>query len=290
MLPNLVPAARVGRWSGWAWGLGYAGGIVSMVVALLAFVQAKQPWFGLDKESFEHIRAVAPLAAVWLAVFATPLFLFTPDRAARAGRLAYHVRHGLAELRATLARARQDTNVLRFLIANMIFMDGLVTVFVVGGIFAAGVFGMSQTDVLVFGIVLNLTGGIGAALFGWVDDRLGPKRSILIALVGLFVSATGAVVAPTTSLFWVFGSALGLFVGPVQAGGRSLMARVAPPGQSTEYFGLFALSGKATAFLGPAVVATVTAATHSQRWGMAVLLLFFAVGGALLCTVREPAL
>jgi UMF1 family MFS transporter len=202
--------------------------------------------------------------------------------------MAAHVRDGLRNLRATLARARGDGNLVRFLIANMIIMDALVTVFVVGGIFAAGVFGMTQTDVLLFGIVLNLTGGIGAALFGWIDDRLGPKRAILIALVGLFVTAGGAVIAPSTAMFWVFGSSLGLFVGPVQAGGRSLMARMAPAGRSTEYFGLFALSGKATAFIGPATVAAVTAATQSQRMGLAVLLVFFAVGGALLWTVREP--
>ncbi len=288
MLPDLVPRDRIGRWSGWAWGLGYAGGIVSMVVALVALVQAEQPLFGLDKANFEHIRAVAPLAAVWLAIFAVPLFLFTPDRPGQVGNLAAHVRHGLRNVRATLASARQDGNLVRLLLANMIIMDGLVTVFVVGGIFAAGVFSMTQTDVLVFGIVLNLTGGIGAAAFGWVDDHLGPKRAILIALVGLFITAGGAVVAPSTTLFWVFGSALGLFVGPVQAGGRSLMARMAPAGRTTEYFGLFALSGKATAFLGPAVVATVTAATQSQRWGLSVLLVFFVVGGALLWTVREP--
>ncbi len=287
MLPDLVPRERIGRWSGWAWGLGYAGGIVSMVVALVALVQAEQPPFGLDKAAFEHIRAVAPLAAVWLAIFATPLFVFTPDRPGRTGNLAEHVRAGLRSIGATLASASADGNLVRFLLANMIIMDALVTVFVVGGIFAAGVFGMTQTQVLVFGIVLNLTGGIGAALFGWVDDHLGPRRAILLALVGLFVTAAGAVTAPSATFFWVFGSALGLFVGPVQAGGRSLMARMAPAGRTTEFFGLFALSGKATAFLGPAVVATVTAATHSQRWGLSVLLVFFAAGGALLWTVRE---
>ncbi|MBM3506697.1 MAG: MFS transporter [Alphaproteobacteria bacterium] len=288
MLPDLVPRALIGRWSGWAWGLGYAAGIVSMVVALVAFVQADEPWFGLDKASFEHIRAVAPLAAVWLAIFAMPLFLFTPDRPPLGADLGAQVRTGLRALRATLARARQDGNLVRFLIANMITMDGLVTIFVVGGIFAAGVFGMSQTQVLVFGIVLNLTGGIGAALFGWIDDIIGPRRAVLIAIAGLFVTALGAVTAPNATLFWIFGSSLGLFVGPIQSGGRSLMARMAPPGQSTEFFGLFALSGKATAFLGPALVAAVTAATGSQRWGLSVLLLFFVAGGALLWTVREP--
>ncbi len=289
MLPDLVPPSRIGRWSGWAWGLGYTGGIVSMAIALVAFVQAEQPWFGLDKETFEHIRIVAPMAALWLAVFAAPLFLFTPDRPARAGGLGRHVRDGLRTLVTTLRHVRQHANIVRFLIANMIYTDGLVTIFIVGGIFAAGVFGLSQTDVLVFGIVLNLTGGIGAAAFGWVDDRIGPRRTVLIALVGLFITAAGAVSAPSATLFWIFGSALGLFVGPVQSAGRSFMARLTPPEMSTEFFGLYALSGRVTAFMGPALVATVTAATGSQRWGLSVLLLSFVVGGAVLWTVREPA-
>ena len=289
MLPDLVPPARIGRWSGWAWGLGYAGGIVSMAIALVAFVQAEQPWFGLDKAAFEHIRVVAPMAALWLAVFAAPLFLFTPDRRANAGGLATHVREGLRTLGTTLRQVREHANIVRFLIANMIYTDGLVTIFIVGGIFAAGVFGLSQTEVLMFGIVLNLTGGIGAAAFGWVDDRIGPKRTVLIALVGLFVTAAGAVSAPSSTLFWIFGSALGLFVGPVQAAGRSFMARLTPPEMSAKFFGLYALSGRVTAFIGPALVATVTAATGSQRWGLSVLLLSFVAGGALLWTVREPA-
>lgn len=289
MLPDIAPPARIGRWSGWAWGLGYAGGIVSMAIALIAFVQAEHPWFGLDKESYEHIRIVAPMAALWLAVFAAPLFVFTPDRRGAAGGLAMHMRDGVRTLGTTMRHLRHHANVVRFLIASMIYTDGLVTIFVVGGIFAAGVFGLSQTQVLVFGIVLNLTGGIGAAAFGWVDDFLGPKRAVLIALVGLFVTAAGAVSAPSATWFWIFGSALGLFVGPVQAAGRSFMARLAPPELSTEFFGLYALSGRVTAFVGPAMVATVTAATGSQRWGLSVLLLSFVVGGALLWTVREPA-
>ncbi|MSP20950.1 MAG: MFS transporter [Alphaproteobacteria bacterium] len=288
MLPDLVPRARIGRWSGWAWGLGYASGIVSMAIALVGFVLTDRPWFGLDKEAYEHIRVVGPLAALWLVVFATPLFLLTPDRPPAPGGMALHVRTGLRTLAQTLRRVRAHANVVRFLLANMLYTDGLVTVFIFGGIFAAGAFGMALTEVLIFGIVLNLTGGIGAAAFGFLDDRIGPKRTILIALVGLFITAAGAVSAPNATMFWIFGAALGLFVGSVQAAGRSMMARLAPPALSTEFFGLFALSGKATAFLGPALVATITAATGSQRWGLSVLLVLFAVGGALLLTVREP--
>lgn len=288
MLPDLVPPARIGRWSGWAWGLGYAGGIVSMVIALVAFVLAQPPWFGLDAATFEHIRIVGPLTGVWLVVFALPLFLFTPDRDRKTTGTQQWV-SGLRTLGATLAKVRQHGNLVRFLIANMIYNDGLVTVFIFGGIFAAGAFGMTLTQVLEFGILLNVTAGIGAAAFGWIDDWVGPKRAILVALVGLFVTAAGAVTTHSTTMFWVYGGCLGIFVGPVQAASRSLMSRIAPPDLRTEFFGLYALAGKVTAFMGPALVAAVTAATGSQRWGLSVLLAFFAVGGALLGTVKEPA-
>ena len=288
MLPDLVPAKRIGRWSGWAWGLGYAGGVASMLVALVGFVLPEQPWFGVDKGTFEHIRIVGPLTAIWLAVFAAPLFLLTPDRARGSATIGRAVQQGLLTLLATLTKVREHANVARFLVANMLYTDGLITVFIFGGIFATGAFGMELTEVLIFGIVLNVTGGVGAALFAFVDDRVGPKRTILLSLIGLFVTALGAVTAPNSTVFWIFGSTLGLFVGPVQSAGRSMMVRLAPPGLTTEFFGLFALTGKATAFLGPALVATITAATSSQRWGLSVLLAFFAAGGLLLLTVREP--
>ena len=285
MLPDLVPRARIGRWSGWGWGLGYAGGLASMGVALALFVQAESPLFGLDPAAAEHVRAVGPLTGLWLAVFALPLFLLTPDRAATQvpGRL----RTGLASLAQTLRRVRTHGNVVRFLLARMLYADGLATVFVFGGIFAAGAFGMELREVLLFGIALNLTAGAGAFAFGWIDDWLGPKRTILLGLAGLFVTAAGALSVQSEAWFWFWGPALGVFVGPTQAASRSLMARLSPAHLRTEFFGLFALSGKATAFAGPAIVVAITAATASQRWGLSVLLLFFVAGGVLLLTVRE---
>ena len=287
MLPDLVAPARMGRWSGWGWGLGYAGGLLSMGVALVLFVQADPPLFGLERASAEHVRVVGPLAGLWLAAFALPPFLLTPDRAAR--REPGRVRAGFATLVQTLRHVRRYGNVVRFLLARMLYADGLATVFVFGGIFAAGAFGMELQEVLLFGIVLNLTAGVGAFAFGWIDDWLGPRRTILVGLAGLFLTAAGALSVHSEAWFWFWGGALGVFVGPTQAASRSLMARLAPPHLRTEFFGLFALSGKATAFAGPAVVAALTAATASQRWGLSVLLLFFAAGGALLLTVREDA-
>ena len=287
MLPDLVPQARLGRWSGWAWGLGYIGGLAAIVVALVAFVQADQPLFGLDKETQEHVRIVGPLAAVWLLIFAVPLFLWTPDRPRTGTALAHQISGGLRSLSSTLSHLRSQGNIVRFLIARMLYTDGLITVFAMGGLFAAGTFGMEIEQVLIFGIVLNLTAGLGAAGFGWIDDWIGAKRTLLISVAGLLITAGGAVFAPTATLFWIFGSALGVFVGPAQAASRSMMARLSPAAHRTEFFGVYALTGKATAFIGPALVASITAATNSQRWGLSITLVFFLVGGVLLLGVRE---
>ena len=289
MLPDLVPLARLGRWSGWAWGLGYFGGLAALALALFAFVQAQSPWFGLDKEAAEHVRIVGPLVAVWFVLFSWPLFVFTPDRKSSQEPLAQTARAGLATLGATLRNIRAHRNVALFLVARLIYADGLVTVFSLGGIFAAGVFGMSFEQVLIFGILLNLTAGLGAVSFAWLDDWLGSKRTIAFSLVGLLVTAAGAVAVTDVTWFWIFGSALGVFVGPAQAASRSMLARLAPAELRTEFFGLYAFSGKATAFIGPTLASTVTAATASQRWGLATVLIFFLTGLVLLMLVREPA-
>jgi UMF1 family MFS transporter len=169
----------------------------------------------------------------------------------------------------------------------MIYADGLATVFAFGGIYAAGTFGMTLADVIKFGIVLNVTAGLGAFLFSWIDDYLGSKRTIMFSLLGLIITAAGAVVVEQVFWFWVWGSLLGIFVGPSQAASRTLMARLSPPALSTEFFGLYALTGKATAFVGPALVAVVTASFASQRAGLATVLAFFVVGLFLLVFVKE---
>jgi len=216
-----------------------------------------------------------------------PLFLWTPDRPRTGTALARQISGGLRSLSSTLSHLRSQGNIVRFLIARMLYTDGLITVFAMGGLFAAGTFGMEIEQVLIFGIVLNLTAGLGAAGFGWIDDWIGAKRTLLISVAGLLITAGGAVFAPTATLFWIFGSALGVFVGPAQAASRSMMARLSPAAHRTEFFGVYALTGKATAFMGPALVASITAATNSQRWGLSITLVFFLVGGVLLLGVRE---
>jgi len=288
MLPGLAGPGRVGRLSGWGWALGYAGGLVCLVVALVVFVQADPPPFGLDAASAEPIRIVAPLAALWFVAFGWPIFVFTSDTLSSGAPVGAALRRGTARLWATLRGFRARPTIFRFLIARMIFIDGLNTLLAFGGIYAAGTFGMDMAGVIGFAIALNVSAGLGALGFGWVDDRLGAKRTLVISLIGLLAAGSLGVVAPSAGWFWAAGIAIGVFIGPTQSASRSMMARLAPPERINEMFGLLAFSGKATAFAGPLLVGWVTLATGSQRVGMATILVFFAVGLALLLPLRVP--
>jgi len=282
MLPEVAPPGRVGRVSGWAWGLGYAGGLACLALVLVLFVREGTALIPLDRASAEPVRASGPFVALWFALFAVPLFMFTPDRPGRRAPLGPTIASGLRTLAASLRALPGQRALGRFLIARMIYTDGLNTLFAFGGIYAAGTFAMSFEEILVFGILLNVAAGLGAAGFAWIDDLLGARRTILLALVGLIVGGAAILVVESRVWFTVFGCVIGVFIGPAQAASRSLMARLAPAEVRTEMFGLYALSGKATAFVGPALVGWVTLWVGSQRAGMATILVFFVVGFVLL--------
>ena len=289
MINELVPPERLGRLSGWGWGAGYAGGLVCLVIVLLGFVSADPPWFGIGHDAAAHVRIAGPIAALWFALFGWPLLVFTPDLAHRGVAPLTAIRNGLRAIWTTLVNLRNYRNIARYILAHMVYTDGLNTLFAFGGIYAAGEFGMTVAEVIWFGIALNLTAGLGAAGFAWVDDWIGAKRTILIALFGLILTGIAILLTHDKTVFWGLGMALGIFFGPAQAASRSLMARLAPADMQAEMFGLHALSGKATAFVGPALFGWATVAFDTQRAGMATVLVFLALGGVLLCTVREPA-
>ena len=154
---------------------------------------------------------------------------------------------------------RRNANIARFLLARLIYNDGLNTLFAFGGIYAAGTFGMTLNEVLLFGIALNVTAGLGAFGFAFLDDRIGSKPTILIAICGLFVAGHGGAAGRRRrAMFWVVALVIGIFVGPAQSASRTLMARLAPAEQRTEMFGIYALTGKVTAFIGPFLFGTAT--------------------------------
>jgi UMF1 family MFS transporter len=285
-LPNIASPERIGRVSGYGWALGYVGGIVCMGLALLAFVTTAPtvPWFGMTTDAGWNIRATNLLVAGWFVLFALPLFLFVPERRTRAPRIS--VQAAFAQLGETAHKLRRYAELVKFLVARLFFNDGLVTVFAFGGIYAENVFGMEMSEVIVLGIAINVTAGIGAFLFGFVDDRLGGKTTIQITIVMMAIATAMAVWAPTEGWFWAAALLVGIFVGPNQSASRSLMGRFVPAKHESEFFGFFAFSGKATAFAGPLLLGALTE-SFSHRVGMASVIVFFVVGGFLLMSVDE---
>lgn len=311
MMGDLVPRGQVGRLSGLGWAIGYAGGLVSLVLALGFLVASPEtgrtllgltPLFGLDPQTGAGDRVSGPLSALWYAVFVLPLFLVVPDAPKRA-RLSHALRAGAASLRDAVRGLKDAGPLTTFLLANMAYKDGLVALFAFGGIYAAGQLGWETVEIGIFGILLTVTGTAGALAGGVLDDRIGPRRVLLGALALLFVCGLGLISLDRTTVLFVvpvvpggeglfsgvadqvflgLGAVIGAAAGPLQAASRSLLVALAPADRLTQSFGLMALSGKVTSFLSPLAVGLLTAATGSQRAGMSVILLFFALGALLL--------
>ncbi|CDZ78208.1 Vacuole effluxer Atg22 like protein [Legionella massiliensis] len=284
-LPGIAPKAYLGRISGWAWGSGYLGGIICLIIALYVLIEGSLgTWLG--RETLANVRAVPLLVAIWLIIFSLPLlFIQTPEEPKLGARSA--IKKGLQELILTLRGLPQRRSLLLFLISRIIYMDGLNTVFALGGIYAAGTFKLSVSEVVLFGIIINLTAGIGAGIFAWIDDWIGSKKTILISLLCLLFTYCFLLSVESVQLFWVSAPILGIFVGPIQSASRTFLSRLAEPEEITRMYGLYALTGKITSFLGPLLVGIFTSVYNSQRVGMAVLIPFFLVGGGILLFVNE---
>ncbi|NOJ49654.1 MFS transporter [Bradyrhizobium archetypum] len=317
MMPTLVPPDRIGRLSGTGWATGYVGGILSLIL-VLGFLAASPdtgrtlfglaPLLGLDPVTHQGDRITGPLTGIWFIIFVTPMFLLTPDYPARRPIRAA-LREGLGELKRTLGELPKQRSLATFLLANMIYTDGLVSLFAFGGIYAAGTFGWHTIQIGTFGILLAIAGTLGAWLGGKLDDRLGPKRVIAGSLLILLLALAAILLVDKDSILFVpvappalggalfsgaaeraylvLGCLIGAAGGPLQAASRTLLIRLAPRDRIAQYFGLFALTGKVTSFIGPLLIGAITAVTASQKAGMALLVVFFLAGLALLTRVRE---
>src|SRR6202166_2159486 len=317
MMPTLVPPDKIGRLSGTGWATGYIGGILSLIL-VLGFLAASPetgrtlfgfvPLFGLDPVTHQGDRITGPLTGIWFIIFVLPMFLLTPDYPAKRP-VRDALREGLIELRQTLGELPRRKSMAAFLLANMIYTDGLVSLFAFGGIYAAGTFGWNTIQIGSFGIILAIAGTFGAWLGGKLDDRLGPKRVISGSMMILLFAIVAILLVDRETIFFIevappvpggalfassaerasllLGCLIGAAGGPLQAASRTLLIHTAPKDRIAQYFGLFALTGKVTSFVGPLLIGAITAVTESQKAGMAVLVLFFVAGLVLLARVRE---
>ncbi|MGB3816031.1 MAG: MFS transporter [Shinella sp.] len=320
MMPRLVRPEDTGRISNIAWGLGYLGGMI-VLIAVVALLAANPetgktaigiaPLFGLDPATGEDARITGPISALWYLVFILPMFFFTPDQS-KGLPIAAAVRAGFADLSAALRDLRSKPGILRFLVARMIYQDGVNGLLALGGTFAAGMFAWRTFELGIYGIILNVV-AIGGCLYASrLDKRLGSKTVVIISLICLTIATVGIVstgpgftlfgliplpVADSGGLFGtaaekayiLYGLLIGVAFGPVQASARSYLAQSIHPDEAGRYFGLYALSGRATSFLAPLSVALITTATGSARIGMMALIIFLVVGFLLLLRTPYPA-
>jgi MFS transporter, UMF1 family len=324
MLASIAPADRVGGLSGFGISTGNLGTLSAMLVMLFGValpasgvtiggLLPDKPLFGLDPTTHEHSRIAGPVAGVWFLVFIIPLLLWTPDRPSTGVGPRLAVREGLAQLWLTVRRVRQVSNVALYLVARMLYTDAKVAILAYSGIYAAGVFHWELTQLLLFALVLSPFSISGGFIGGWLDNRLGSKKAIQISVGATCVGMLGAVsMTPQSILFMPYdGSAAGplwsvpyfqtlpevLYIVVVMTlaisitaafcTSRTMMARIAPVSMMNQFFGLYALSGTATSFLGHALVAAFTAAFASQRAGFGSLIILLLAGFALMFRVRQ---
>jgi UMF1 family MFS transporter len=288
MLPQVSTPETIGRVSGFGWSMGYVGGIFLLLICYVGFIAPDVGWFGVTSAGGLNIRAVAVFSAVWFAVFAIPVLLAVPEKppGPKRRRVSFFASYPLL-INDVKALFRRDRNAVYFLIASALYRDGLAAIFSFGAILAVSVYGLGQSSVLIFGIAANLVAALGALGMGAVEDRIGPKRVIMISLIGLITTAMILLFAHGTTMFWIFGLLLTLWVGPAQASSRSFMARIAPAGREGEMFGLYATTGRAASFLAPGLFALFSG-LFSDRVGIVGIALVLLAGALLLARVQSP--
>ena len=295
MLKQVTTPKNIGKVSGFAWGLGYVGGIILLLISLVGFVLPDNPWFGVSTDNAQNIRVLYLFAAAWMFVFTIPLAIFVPEVESSKDAIKVSILESYKSLiRQIVALRKRSPEALKFLIASAVYRDGLAGVFTFGAILGSVAFGFSKTGVIFFGIAANIVAGLGAALGGIFDDRIGTKRTIVGSLAGLVIAGLGvfafAGFGPIT--YWIGGLALCLFVGPAQASSRTFVARFTPEGREGEIFGLYQTTGRAASFLSPTLwtvslsLAAAAGIKNTAIFGILGIVIVLVVGLAMMLKVH----
>jgi len=286
MLVQVSTPKTVGKVSGLGWGLGYIGGIVALILVVVA---TTFEWFGMDTSNGMAYRVIALGCALWTVIFIIPIILNVPETPASGQRERVNFFRSYVLLVRDIQRLfRENRETFWFLVASAVYRDGLAGVFAFGAIIATGTFAFTSNEVLIFGVVANLVAGVSTIIAGRFDDVFGPRAVILASLIGLVIAGTATFFLHDAgkTTFWVFGLLLCAFVGPAQSASRSLLARVTPAGREGEIFGLYATTGRAASFLSPGLWALLIAIFGFQYWGILGIVIVLAVGLVLMLFVK----
>ena len=291
MLHQVSTPSNIGRVSAFGWSMGYFGGIAALLICYIGFIAPDVGWFGVTSEDGLRFRIVALFAAAWFAVAAIPVLLEVPEnpRGPSSKRVGF-----IASYRVLFRDLRQlyrtNPHTVYFLGASALFRDGLAAVFTFGAVLAVTVYGINSADVLIFGVAANVVSAIGALTAGRFDDKVGPKRVIVVSLTGMLITGGILLFVSGPTMFWIFGLLLCLFVGPAQSSSRTFLARLAPIGREGQLFGLYATTGRAVSFLAPVLFGLFTYLFGTDRAGIVGILLVLGAGLLALLPVKPPEL
>ena len=284
LLKDISVDKNLGKSSGFGFALGYIGGIVILLISINFFIDTDSLPFGLVKEESQNIRAVALLVSAWFLIFSIPFLFFTIKK--NNGERKNGTSSNFADLKK-LIWDKKISVLGKFLIARMLYADGLNAIIVMGGIFAVGVFNLEIKDLLKLSVLMNITAFIGAFVGGVANDKYGSKIVIIFSLIGLILSSIAILFTFSISTFFFLAAINGLFIGPIQSASRVVITSLLNKNNQGKGFGLFATSGKLTSFVGPLLVSTVTFLTASQRIGFSAAIILLLSGLIILLNIRK---
>ena len=282
-LKKISESENLGKSSGFSFALGYIGGIIVLIICIKIFIDNNTLPFGLSNENSENVRVTSLFVALWYLVFSIP-FLFNLKKINN-----YKIQKTTNDIKnfKEIIWDKGLNNIGKFLLARMLYADGLNAIIVMGGIFAVGVFKLEIKDLLVLSVLMNVTAFIGAIIGGYANDRFSSKSVIIFSLIGLILSSSIILFLKSKIIFLVFASINGFFIGPVQSASRVFMTKSIDENNQASGFGLFALSGKLTSFIGPLLVSTITYISNSQKIGFSSAIVLLLIGLLILLKVKK---
>ena len=263
ILKRISKTSDLGKSSGFSFALGYIGGILILIICIKIFIDNDVLPFGLSKENSQNIRATSIVVAIWYLIFSIP-FLFSLKK--KINNKIEVSSNNIKKIKDLIWNNGLN-NLGKFLIARMLYADGLNAIIVMGGIFAVGVFNLEIKDLLILSILMNVTAFIGAIVGGYANDKFSSKSVIIFSLLGLIISSSIILFVKSQLFFLIFAAINGFFIGPIQSASRVFITKSIDENNQASGFGLFALSGKLTSFIGPLLVSTITYISSSQRIG-----------------------
>ena len=283
ILKRISKSENLGKSSGFAFAFGYIGGIVILIICIKIFIDNDALPFGLSKDNSENIRATSILVALWYLIFSIP-FLTSLKK-----KIENRIETSTDNIKKIkdLVWNKGLNNFGKFLLARMLYADGLNAIIIMGGIFAVGVFNLEIKDLLVLSVLMNITAFIGAIIGGYANDKYSSKSVIIFSLLGLILSSVIILFIKTKIAFLIFAAINGFFIGPVQSASRVFITKSIDENNQASGFGLFALSGKLTSFIGPLLVSTITYISNSQRIGFSSAIILLLIGLLILLKVKK---